>query len=49
MIKAAGEAKASLRAEHRLDVQVDMLFILYAFSPQNFLNLMVLIKDTASI
>lgn len=49
MIKAPGEAKALLCAEHKLDVQVDMLFILYAFNPQNFLNLMVLIKDTASM
>lgn len=49
MIEALREAKALLCAEHKLNVQGGMLFVLSVFSPHPILNFLVLIKGTTSI
>lgn len=49
MSEALGEAEALLSAEHKSNVQEDILFILYAFSPHHVLDFKMLAKVTTSI
>lgn len=49
MIEALAKVKAILHAEHKLNVQGDMLFVLRAFSPHHILNFMVLVKGNTSV